>query len=550
MSGGIARLLAIEQGRHRATLRLACLCAAVAGAASATLLGLSGWFIASAAAAGAAGLASAHAFNYLLPSATIRLLAIARTGARYGERLFGHEAALMALARVRPALFEAVTLSDPQRALAMTTGEATASMMQDVQALETSLVHRAASWGAAAAIGAGATMLACVGWAPLMSTGTCLLALMACAGMLARRTPAAAAAVRTAVGELKDGLAMLAGADAELRCYGLEERASDELGRTTQTLDLAQRRLSVLASAFDLLLTVATGLAACLALWFARHGGAAWAALAALAAAMTVEGAAPLLRRLVQCGTADDAARRIDLILDGPVQRNLASPVLRWRTAAGKEAPAIDLHCAGFAAVRPGSRLALVGRSGIGKTSLLETLLGLRTAQPGAASIGGHDVAEHSPDALRSCFAWLPQDATLLAGTVRDNLLLAQPAVDETSIWQALHDAVLDDRIRNLPDGLDTWIGADGARLSGGERRRLALARAYLAPTPWLLLDEPTEGLDASLEDTVLARLDARLRKTGQGLIVVSHRRAAIALCQRVWNLDTDPPARESMRAA
>jgi ATP-binding cassette, subfamily C, bacterial CydC len=142
------------------------------------------------------------------------------------------------------------------------------------------------------------------------------------------------------------------------------------------------------------------------------------------------------------------------------------------------------------------------------------------------------------PATLRAIFAWAPQDAALIAGTVRDNLRLADGHANEDRLWQVLQDAALDTVVRALPQGLDTWLGEDGARLSGGERRRLSLARAYLGDAPWLLLDEPGEGLDAAVADDVARRLDARLKRTGQGLILVSHRPVLSALCERQWMAD------------
>ncbi len=128
-------------------------------------------------------------------------------------------------------------------------------------------------------------------------------------------------------------------------------------------------------------------------------------------------------------------------------------------------------------------------------------------------------------------FALAPQDAGLLAGTVRENLLLADPAAAEPVLWGVLHDTVLDERVRALPQGLDTWIGENGMNLSGGERRRLVLARAYLRNAPWLLLDEPTEDLDAVTETTVVRRLQARLASRRQGALIVSHRNEPLRIC-------------------
>jgi len=126
----------------------------------------------------------------------------------------------------------------------------------------------------------------------------------------------------------------------------------------------------------------------------------------------------------------------------------------------------------------------------------------------------------------------------LLSGTVRENLLLAHPAAPETEVWQALQDAALDDRVRALPQGLDTWLGEDGAGLSGGERRRMVLARAYLRPALWLLLDEPTEGLDAQTEAVVIRRLQARLALRRQGAVIVSHRTAPLTICGTICTMD------------
>jgi len=189
--------------------------------------------------------------------------------------------------------------------------------------------------------------------------------------------------------------------------------------------------------------------------------------------------------------------------------------------------PAIMIAGRSFAA---GSRLAIAGASGAGKTRLIETLVGLRRDAPQALAVDGRDPRVLGLAALRPVFALCAQDAPLIAGSVADNLLLARPGVDQAAMWQALHCACLDQVVRALPDGLDQWLGGDGARLSGGQRRRLALARTLLADKAWLVLDEPSEGLDAACEAQMIERLGAWLDKTGRGLVLVSHRPAMAAL--------------------
>jgi ATP-binding cassette subfamily C protein CydC len=220
---------------------------------------------------------------------------------------------------------------------------------------------------------------------------------------------------------------------------------------------------------------------------------------------MGVDALAGLAHAFDQDGAAREARERLDTILrhqPQPAQKLEGVPTL---SILGET-------------LNPGERLAIVGRSGCGKTTAIETLLGLRgeTTLP------------------RSAFAWLPQDAGLIAGTVRENLRIAAPKATDDQLWAVLEDAGLADRIRAAPQGLAAYLGDDGERLSGGERRRLALARAYLRDAPWLLLDEPTEGLDAATEALVVQRLKQRLARTGQGLVIVSHRHAPAALCDRV----------------
>ena len=522
----LQRLLAGARRRERGRFLVAGMSAAAVAAASVLLLGLSGWFITGAALAGLAGGPAAWAFNTLLPSAGIRLLAILRTGCRYSERLSGHDAALRVLARVRPALFQALAASAPARAMAMSAGDASARMVQDVNEVETRLVLRSSAWGAWAACATGAALLSLAGGAALAMVAALIATLLLAAWRLAVRLDARGRAIPLAHGLLKQEFATLAAAAPELRAYDLEAWAAGRIDQRASRLVAAQQMVTKAGGWFDLLLATATGLAVMLTLGLARGAALPITAMAALGAAMTVDGVAGTVRGLQQRGRLHAAEARLEAMLD----RGEAVP---GRMPALPEPPAIGLADLG-ATLPPGTLAGIAGPSGCGKTSLIERLLRLRDGGRGRITLGGVDIEDLDPSTARRCFAVAPQDAALLAGTVRENLLLADPAATEAAIWDALHDAALDERVRRLPQGLDTWIGENGARLSGGERRRLALARAYLRPAPWLLLDKPTEGLDAATEAVVVARLQARLAAHRQGALLVSHRPAPLAACDIV----------------
>ena len=537
----VASILRHAATEHRRSLRRAAAAGFAVAAATVLLLGLSGWFLTAAALAAVTGFA--HVFNYMLPAAAIRLLAIVRTGARYGERLTGHDAALGMMARVRPVLFRAIAVARPARTLGFSTGETSARLVQDVGVVEAAVVRRSAPWSLLGAMGSAGALALLAGWGPVLAIAVAVLATVALAALIARAMARPARAMLLANGALKDVVALYGAAAAELRCYGLEGRAGADVAEAGAGLAAAQLGGTDAASWLDLLQPVALAAAAAAAFVLAMPSGAPIAALAALAAGMAVDGTAPFLRHLAQRASVEVATERLDEILMQPVDEDGAS--------LGTGPPAVDVSIAAFgrARFRPGERVAIIGRSGCGKTSLVETLLGLRQGKRGAIRIGGIDVVDIAPHRLRTIFALSPQDAHLIAGTVRDNLLLADPAADDARLLAALHDAALDLRVTALPLGLDAWIGENGACLSGGERRRLSLARALLSRAPWLLLDEPTEGLDPATEETVLARVAARLDATGQGALIVTHSARVRDVCTTVADM-TPVDAMRSLEAA
>lgn len=464
------------------------------------LLGLSGWFLTGAAVAGAAGPVAVQAFNYLLPSALIRFFAVARTGLRYGERYLGHSAALRAMATLRPALFARITRTAPEAALRLSRGEASSRFIQDVAALENALVMQSAP---VAAVGGIAVALFCCALANPLAVPI-VLAFMAAAllaGLRLNRRQGDGCDEQAAIGALKSRFQDVLSVLPDVRAYDLKTPLMAELARLedyVRTAKLGNSQTDALSQAATL---VFTGIALCLVAAVTMHSGLPSMALALLATSAGFESLSGLVRALNQRPMAAAAHARVAEVFDLPVAspQTPASPVTLDATL----------------------RLRIDGPSGNGKTRWIETLLGLRGA-------GGNPAA----------FALCPQDAALLTGTIRDNLVMAvTEKPEEAELWEALEDAGLADRVRALPKGLETWIGDGGVTLSGGERKRLALARAYLRRAPVLVLDEPTEGLDLKTEAFVVERLERRLKRQGQGLILVSHREAPRRLATEILTL-------------
>lgn len=501
------------------------------------LLGLSGWFITATALAGL-GSAAVILFDVFVPSAGIRLLALGRTVSRYGERLVTHDATLAVLAALRERLFRGWAQPDAARALRLRPARLLFRLTADIDALDTLYLRLLVPAGAAlgAAILAGAVLGSMQLW-----MGFALLAWLLLAGwgitlVTARRARPLAVRRALAMESLRSRAVDLVAGQTELAMAGQLHAQQTALAAADQRLvrtDLALNRLEARAGwAYGAAgaMTLSGVLLAVGALVEARSIQAPAAALALLVALAAMEPFAALRRGALDAGRTWLAARRLaprladsvpaDAFPQPALDRGVVLHIQNVSATHGdNSAPAlrsITLQ------VHAGEHVALIGASGAGKSTLLALVAGEISPQSG------------SVQALPG--AWLTQRTELFQDSLRDNLLLAAPHVDDKHLWAALRSAGLAHDVEALSQGLSTPLGEGGLGLSGGQSRRLALARLLLRDVDFWLLDEPTEGLDTQTAHDVLRRL--ALHAAGHTVLVATHLRREAQLAERLVCID------------
>lgn len=518
-----------------------------------TLLGLSGWFITAAAAAGLAGLGTV--FDVFRPSAMVRFLALGRTAARYGERLLTHDATLRALETLRLRLLRSYLTAPLQRMQRIRGPQVLNRLMADIDALDgvplrlvlplcsafvVQLMAAMALWFLVSPVIA---LWITIGW----TAGAVLVfwPSLVMATPLSRQREAAAQAFRTR-------LIDLIGSRRDLAVYG---RLEDQVEAVTAA---ESRRLAIPLDRVDR----ATGLAlSCLAtlvgagtLWLGLQAAQdgllppAFAALAFFAALALFETIAPLRRAASDLGRMAEAARRVRRDLARPDGKPVEQPATARDTSAAAGA-ALAIHDLRLMRqdgdallidglgldVAAGETVALTGASGCGKSTILLSIAGLSPVAGGEIRVLGRDLSAWPEAALREVLTLLPQRSAIMAGTLRETLQLADPGQSDDMLWSVLKCVHLE-RLAQERGGLDTRLGHFGEGLSGGEARRLALARALLRRPHVLLLDEPTEGLDDETARAVLAGIRAFLPNAG--ILMASHRPVEKAQADRLILLD------------
>ena len=516
------RLFRLLGSRWRGWL-LALLLGSITLFSAIALLAVSGWFIT---AATLAGMVSGYALDIFLPAAIIRLLALTRTLGRYGERLASHHAVLGLLRDLRAGLFRRVSQA---RQLPARSAEAMHRLVADIDLLDQYPLRVVLPW-----IWASLMVVLLLGFLALLDVNLLLVALPGLVlawllpwlaywrgGRLAREDVTRNEQRRAL---LLENLQLLTPLLIWQRWAGRAEQFTEQ----DQQYLAQQDRQQQLISLMGLLQHWALAASLILILWqgwpliIAETVSVPLLLAAVLALLGLNEALLPLAGSFVALGLSQAARDRINALAgtEASVAEIKPQPqapfVLSWnrltvRWPAGLNGPEdLDMQ------LQPGETLLLHGPSGGGKSTLLQLLAGEPLSYQGHCLLNGQPI-EHWD--LRDVMGWLPQDVDIFDLTLADNLRLGNPQATDEQLWQALADVALDDWARSHPQQLQLLPGEVGSAVSGGQARRIALARLLLAERPILLLDEPFAGLDAATREQVMTAL---LRRQSDGLLIIA----------------------------
>lgn len=534
--------------RHKWMLTLGVALAILTLLASIGLLTLSGWFLSASAVAGFAGL---YSFNYMLPAAGVRGTAITRTAGRYFERLVSHDATFRVLQHLRVDTFSKLLPLSPAGLARYRQGELLNRVVADVDTLD-HLYLRVIS----PLVGAFVVIVVVTLGLSLLDVhlalvlgGIMLLTLFLLPPLFYRAGKTTGQNLTHLRGEYRQQLTAWLQGQAELTVFGASQRYRRQMENTELNWHEAQRKQSELTALSQALMLLIGGVAVVAMLWLAAGGvgdntqPGALIALFVFCALAAFEALAPVTGAFQHLGQVIASALRITEITgqtpevrfsetscECPARLSLTleNVSFSYNDKAQKALDSLNLN------IHAGAHVAVLGRTGCGKSTLLQLLTRAWDPQEGVIRFNDTPLPQFSEAALRNAVSVVPQRVHLFSATLRDNLLLAAPAASDERLCVMLEKVGLHKLLED--EGLNSWLGEGGRQLSGGELRRLAIARALLHDAPLMLLDEPTEGLDATTESQILDLLAKEMR--GKTLVMVTHRLRGLAALDQIIVMD------------
>lgn len=535
--------------RHWFMLLLGIVLAILTLLASIGLLTLSGWFLAGTSLAGFAGI---YSFNYMLPAAGVRGAAIFRTAGRYFERLVSHDATFRVLSHLRVFTFKKILPLSPGGIARFRQGELLNRLVADVETLD-HLYIRVIS--------------------PIIAAFVVIMTIMFGLGLIDARLANTLGGIMLTLlivlpfifyyagkpigrdltdlrGQYRAVLTSMLQGQAELTVFGALPRFRQNLAQLESKWLRRQAQQANLTGLSQALMILASGLTATLILWLAAGGidnnfmPEALIALFTFCALAAFESLAPVTVAFQHLGQVMTSATRISHLIEqkpdvtfpekGGETDDRATLTMRnicftYPTQPMQVINHVDLT------IEAGQHIALLGKTGCGKSTLLQLINRAFDPTHGTISLNNLPIAEYDEATLRSMMSVVPQRVHVFSHTLRENLLMAKEQATDEELKDVLQQVGLGQLLEN-DEGLNAWMGDGGRQLSGGEQRRLGLARALLHNAPLVLLDEPTEGLDADTEQQILTLLHQHCQ--GKAVLMITHRLHGLDKMDKICVMD------------
>lgn len=537
---------------HWLRISLSMFLAIIALLASIGLLTLSGWFLAASA---LAGLFSLALFNYMLPAAGVRGAAIIRTASRYAERLVSHDTTFRILSLLRVKSFTRLFPLSPAVIIRYKQADLLNRFVADIEILDHLYLRLLSPLLSALIVIAVVTL----GLSFISSKIAILLAIIMLAILLI--FPWLFYALGNPIGkqitllrsQYRSHLTSWLSGHAELTIFNAESRFYDRLNKTEQLLIKEQKQNASLVGISQALITLLSGITFILILWFAADGfngnpPDALFALIVFAAISSFEALVPIGNAFQHLGQVMSSANRVKEILDQkpevifPKQNKMAMDTTANTTIVlqltnihftypGQPLPA--LHSISFT-LKKGQHVALLGKTGCGKSTLLQLITRAWDPQQGEILLNEHPIMDYDEMTLRHTICVVSQRTYIFSATLRHNLLIGNEYASDNQLIDVLEKTGLSHLLDGK--GLDNWIGEGGRLLSGGENRRIAIARAILHTAPIILMDEPTEGLDVTTERQILTLLRQQFQQ--KTVLTITHRLSGLDKMDNIIVMD------------